>query len=123
MNLIKLTKRENEIMEVLWDNNDKDMTATDIMNASKGISLNTIQQSLQKLLKMNYIYVSKIGKNNKSLVRLYRSLISENEYITAFINQSAYAELATSFIKQTDDDEVLKELIQLIEKKRESLKR
>ncbi|MEJ8738556.1 hypothetical protein WKT02_13995 [Erysipelotrichaceae bacterium HCN-30851] len=38
----KLTKRENEIMEILW-NNDKEMSATDIMNASNGISLNTIQ--------------------------------------------------------------------------------
>ncbi|MEG1475065.1 MAG: BlaI/MecI/CopY family transcriptional regulator [Longicatena sp.] len=123
MKFVKLTRRENEIMEILWDNEDKDMSATDIMNASKGISLNTIQQALQKLLKTDYIYVSEIGKNNKSLVRLYRSLVSEKDYITSFINQSTYAELAVSFIKQTKDDEALEELSQLIDKMRESLKR
>lgn len=122
MKYIKLTKRESEIMEILWDNKDRGMSATDVMNSSNGISLNTIQQSLQKLLKMEYIYVSEIGKSNKSLVRLYRPLVSEKDYIASFINQSTYAELATSFIKQTEDDGILEELSQLIEEKLNSLK-
>ena len=117
----KLTKRENEIMEILW-NNDKEMSATDIMNASNGISLNTIQQTLQKLLKMNYIYVSSVGMNKKALTRLYRPSIEEVDYISAFINESTYAKLASSFITQTKDDKILEELSQLIEDKRKSLK-
>ena len=47
------------------DNNNA-MSANDIMISSNNISLATIQQSLQKLLKMNYVYVSGIGKNQKS---------------------------------------------------------
>lgn len=117
----KLTKRENEIMEILW-NNDKEMSATDIMNASNGISLNTIQQTLQKLLKMNYIYVSSIGMNKKALTRLYRPSIEEVDYISSFINESTYAKLASSFITQTKNDKILEELSQLIEEKRKSLK-
>ena len=117
----KLTKRENEIMEILW-NNDKEMSATDIMNASNGISLNTIQQTLQKLLKMDYIYVSSIGMNKKALTRLYRPSIEEVDYISSFINESTHAKLASSFITQTKDDKILEELSQLIEEKRKSLK-
>lgn len=117
----KLTKRENEIMEILW-NNDKEMSATDIMNASNGISLNTIQQTLQKLLKMNYIYVSSVGMNKKALTRLYRPSIEEVDYISSFINESTYAKLASSFITQAKDDKILEELSQLIEEKRKSLK-
>ena len=60
MSYAKLTKRESEIMEILWDNNNA-MSANDIMISSNNISLATIQQSLQKLLKMNYVYVSGIG--------------------------------------------------------------
>ncbi|MEJ8738577.1 BlaI/MecI/CopY family transcriptional regulator [Erysipelotrichaceae bacterium HCN-30851] len=117
----KLTKRENEIMEILW-NNDKEMSATDIMNASNGISLNTIQQTLQKLLKMNYIYVSSIGMNKKALTRLYRPSVEEADYVSSFINQATQAKLATNFIEQTNDDKVLQELIELIENKRKNLK-
>ena len=51
MKFSKLTKRESEIMSILW-NTDSEMSAIDIMNASDGISLNTIQQTLQKLLKL-----------------------------------------------------------------------
>ena len=47
MSYAKLTKRESEIMEILWDNNNA-MSANDIMISSNNISLATIQQSLQK---------------------------------------------------------------------------
>ena len=53
MSYAKLTKRESEIMEILWDNNNA-MSANDIMISSNNISLATIQQSLQKL-SINFI--------------------------------------------------------------------
>ena len=119
MSYAKLTKRESEIMEILWDNNNA-MSANDIMISSNNISLATIQQSLQKLLKMNYVYVSGIGKNKKAITRLYRPSISEADYISSFINQSTSLKIASNFIEQTEDDEILEELSKLIEKKRKS---
>lgn len=119
MSYAKLTKRESEIMEILWDNNNA-MSANDIMISSNNISLATIQQSLQKLLKMNYVYVSGIGKNKKAITRLYRPSISEADYISSFITQSTSLKIASNFIEQTEDDEILEELIKLIEKKRKS---
>lgn len=119
MSYAKLTKRESEIMEILWDNNNT-MSANDIMISSNNISLATIQQSLQKLLKMNYVYVSGIGKNKKAITRLYRPSISEADYISSFITQSTSLKIASNFIEQTEDDEILEELSKLIEKKRKS---
>ena len=119
MSYAKLTKRESEIMEILWDNNNA-MSANDIMISSNNISLATIQQSLQKLLKMNYVYVSGIGKNKKAITRLYRHSISEADYISSFITQSTSLKIASNFIEQTEDDEILEELSKLIEKKRKS---
>lgn len=119
MSYAKLTKRESEIMEILWDNNNA-MSANDIMISSNNISLATIQQTLQKLLKMNYVYVSGIGKNKKAITRLYRPSISEADYISSFITQSTSLKIASNFIEQTEDDEILEELSKLIEKKRKS---
>lgn len=115
----KLTKRESEVMQILWDN-DEDMSANDIMMKSSGISMTTTQQLLQKLLKMNFVYVSSIGKNKKAITRLYRPSVSEADYISSFINQNTSMKIASNFIEQTDDDEVLDKLSKLIEEKRKS---
>ncbi|WP_282709452.1 BlaI/MecI/CopY family transcriptional regulator [Ligilactobacillus sp. Marseille-Q7487] len=121
MKISKLTKKEEEIMSILWDS-DKPMSANDIMNASNGICLNTVQQTLHKLLKINYIHISNIELNKKSLTRLFRPSIDEADYFSFFINKSAFAKLASNFIKQSDNEETLKELSNLIAKKRAELK-
>lgn len=121
MKFSKLTKREEEIMSILW-NNDEPISANDIVNASNGISLNTVQQTLHKLLEVNYIHVSSVGMNKKSLTRLFRPSIDEADYFSVFINKSAYAKLASYFIKQSDSEETLEELSNLIAKRRAELK-
>ena len=57
MKYIQFTKKENEIMDILWKH-DVAMSANDIKLASKDLSINTIQQTLQKLLEIKY----KIGR-------------------------------------------------------------
>ena len=49
MKYIQFTKKENEIMDVLWKH-DVAMSANDIKLASKDLSINTIQQTLQKII-------------------------------------------------------------------------
>ena len=60
MKYIQFTKKENEIMDILWKH-DIAMSANDIKLASKDLSINTIQQTLQKLLEIKYIKVAGIG--------------------------------------------------------------
>ena len=56
----------------------------------------------------------------KAITRLYRPSISEADYISSFITQSTSLKIASNFIEQTEDDEILEELSKLIEKKRKS---
>ena len=49
MKYIQFTKKENEVMDILWKH-DIAMSANDIKLASKDLSINTIQQTLQKII-------------------------------------------------------------------------
>ena len=64
MKYIQFTKKENEVMDILWKH-DVAMSANDIKIASKDLSINTIQQTLQKLLEIKYIKVAGIGQNKE----------------------------------------------------------
>ncbi len=117
----KLTKRESDIMEVLWKN-ERDMSANDILQASEGMSIYTIQQVLQRLLAYGFIEVASIGNNKKSLMRLYRPAVSEMLYYSSFMSSKTTSELAVNFIEESEDLEILKQLEDLIKRKEKELK-
>ena len=55
MLLDKLTKRENLVMSILWNNNNS-LSAAEIKElCEEEISIYTVQQVLQRLLKKGYI--------------------------------------------------------------------
>lgn len=121
MNYIQFTKKENEIMDILWKNNYA-MSANDIKEASNGLSINTIQQTLQKLLSINYIKVDGIGQNKKAITRLYRPVISEAQYVNSFIGNETRAQISAYFVKNSDDLETIQKLKELILEKEIELK-
>ena len=116
----QLTKRENQIMTILW-NNDHAMSASDIKLSADDLSIYTVQQVLQKLTSMNYIRVSGIGHNKKAITRLYEPAIAQEEYILSFLKDSSALNLATYFIESNNDLEIIKELESLIQKKKKEL--
>lgn len=120
MNYIRLTKRENQIMDILWDYN-QEMSANDIKLASNGLSIYTIQQVLQHLLSIGYIEVAGIGKNNKSITRLYKPIISESEYVSSYIKKDTFAQLAANYIQNNDNLDAINDLEKLIQKKKKEL--
>ena len=54
MSYTQLTKRESQVMDILWKHDQK-MSANDIKLASDGLSIYTISQVLQYLLSIGYI--------------------------------------------------------------------
>ena len=83
----KLSKRENQIMIALW-NSSVPLSASALKkNLDEDVSIYTIQQVLQKLLKKDYIKVDRIVQHEKALMREYVPVISQVEYITSFVNQ------------------------------------
>ena len=110
----KLSKRENQIMIALW-NSSVPLSASDLKkNLDEDVSIYTIQQVLQKLLKKDYIKVDRIVQHEKALMREYVPVISQVEYITSFVNQKTSFELASNFIKETDNLDAIIELEKLI---------
>lgn len=110
----KLSKRENQIMIALW-NSSVPLSASALkINLDEDVSIYTIQQVLQKLLKKDYIKVDRIVQHEKALMREYVPVISQVEYITSFVNQKTSFELASNFIKETDNLDAIIELEKLI---------
>lgn len=110
----KLSKRENQIMIALW-NSSVPLSASALKkNLDEDVSIYTIQQVLQKLLKKDYIKVDRIVQHEKALMREYVPVISQVEYITSFVNQNTSFELASNFIKETDNLDAIIELEKLI---------
>lgn len=110
----KLSKRENQIMIALW-NSSVPLSASALKkNLDEDVSIYTIQQVLQKLLKKDYIKVDRIVQHEKALMREYVPVISQVEYITSFVNQKTSFELASNFIKETDNSDAIIELEKLI---------
>lgn len=113
----KLSKRENQIMIALW-NSSVPLSASALKkNLDEDVSIYTIQQVLQKLLKKDYIKVDRIVQHEKALMREYVPVISQVEYITSFVNQKTSFELASNFIKETDNLDAIIELEKLINTK------
>ena len=64
--------------------------------------------------KKDYIKVDRIVQHEKALMREYVPVISQVEYITSFVNQKTSFELASNFIKETDNLDAIIELEKLI---------
>ncbi len=120
MKLKLLTKRQNEVMSVLW-NSDSALSANQICDIDESLNMNTVQQVLRVLLKMKYIKVSDIGYSNTVLTRLYSPVITRSEYLQFLLGDISAFEITSSLIDQNSNLEELKQLEDLIEKKREEL--
>lgn len=78
-NKYNLTKREKEIMEVLWTS-PKSLVASEIAKEGGGMSLNTVQAILRKLLKNGLIKVNEIVYSGTVLSRSYIPTISPETF-------------------------------------------
>lgn len=108
-------------MDILW-NSAIDLSANDICTLAGNVSIYTIQQVLQRLLKMGYVKVSGIGYNKTSITRKYEPTISQANYIAEYINKQTSYQLASNFIKSSNDISSLNELEELIKEKKKELK-
>ena len=113
-----LTSKENEIMNILWAE-ETPLSAQDICQRCNNFSIYSVQQLLQKLLKSNYIYIVKISHINKSLARLFKAKISQEEYIAFLLgsNKNNIYKTTSYLISNKSDKETLNKLQKLIDKR------
>ena len=77
--MTKLTNREYDILKILWTSEDA-LTASGISERGGGISINTVQATLKKLLKRELIHVDQIVYSGTVLSRAYRPSVSQEDF-------------------------------------------
>lgn len=76
---LKLTGREMDIMNILW-NSQKPLIASEIAEYRSDLTINTVQAVIRKLLKYQLIEVADIVYSGTVLSRSYKPSISSEEY-------------------------------------------
>ena len=121
----KLTKKQLEVMKILW-NNSSPMIASEIEENNPSLNINTIHACLRALLKSEYIKIADIVYSGTVLTRSYTPCVSKEEYFSEsfkdIVGSSPFSLFASLIDSETDAEE-LEQLEQLIAKKKEELKK
>lgn len=122
MGLKVLSTRENQVMSILWASSEY-LSAHQISELCQEMSVYSVQQVLQRLLKLEFIKVAEIGYSGTVLTRLYTPVISQPEYINFLMggNTQSLYQLASYLVLNNTDKEVLQELKDLITKRQKEL--
>ena len=132
MDNISLTENELEIMELLWQEN-RPLSRSEIIEFSpeRSWKASSIHILLNKLLEKDAICVKGFVKTGKNYGRTYFPNITPEEHIVLSLQQnnfykkskkSAVASIFSTLIRDKDiDDELLGELEQMIEERKEQL--
>lgn len=113
---ISLTKRELDIMNILWDS-EAPKTAAMIIKAQPELTMNTVQSVLRKLLKNNFIKVADIVYSGTVLSRSYAPTISREDYILnkmtteyqSLNKKISKTSIISAFLETEDDPEKIKQ--------------
>lgn len=117
MKFNRLTKRENQIMEVFW-NSEKPLSSYEISNEAPELSKSTIQTSLRNLCSAGFIQVAGVSLNKKALTREYAPAISQAEYLLDQLGDEASLQFALHYIEDKANPEDLDKLQEAINAKR-----
>lgn len=122
----RLTKKELEIMKILWDSN-KALVASEIANHGEALNINTVHACLRTLLKKEAIKIDGIVYSGTVLARSYSPVITKENYFDDVYNDilggKKNSMLIRSLIDSQTDLSELETLEKIIaEKKKELIK-
>ena len=120
MKIKLLTKKQNQVMTILWKSKAP-LSAGQINNSDETLNMNTVQQVLHALLKMEYIKVADIGYSNTVLTRLYTPVLSQSEYIQFLLGAKNKIEAVACLIEELSSMAELDQLQELIDQKKKAL--
>ncbi len=121
-----LSKRELDVMNILWAEG-KPLIASEIPKRKQGLSINTVQVVLKKLLKRDFIKVADIVQSGTVLSRSYAPVITPEEYAVNFVTSEVFPFgksgmkarfLNALFDSAENDGELIDELERYIQEKR-----
>lgn len=120
VNRYHLTKREKEVMDILWFASDP-MVASDIARHGNNMTINTVQTILKHLMDAELIKVEKIVYSGNVLSRAYLPAITPEDFEIqrlAFNNDSRNGFSTSRFVaamlsREKDTVKVLSEIEEL----------
>lgn len=128
---IKLSGREQDVMEILWAS-PKAMIASEITKTNETLNINTVNAVLKSLMKKGMIEVADIVYSGTVLTRSYHPLITADEFALMFMenyyqksNQTfSMSNLVASFLDhESNEEQVISELEQMLEERKAQLKK
>lgn len=124
--MIKLTRRQEDIMRILWDA-DRPLIASEIEKMQDDLNINTVQATLRALIKKNAIEVADIVYSGTVLSRSYRPILKRDQVITQYDNVISKIlkdkNLIAQYVDQVNDLDTIKELENLIKEKKKKLEK
>lgn len=123
---IKLTGRELEIMNILWETGIP-MAAKDFLDVNPSLSINTVQWALKTLLNRGYIEVAGVGYSNTVLARNYLPVFSADEYLVNQMMKSNICKnisvegVIAAFLKEKSDKKTIEKLEGILQQYRDDI--
>lgn len=114
-----LSSRQFRIMNILWDS-DRPLLASEI--ATKGsIHISTVQASIKRLEKLEYVEVAEIVHSRNVLARTYHPITTKKEYLNIISSEMQKSELAKesliALVEKEDDKQTLLKIKEIIQDK------
>lgn len=121
MKIDLMTKKELEVMNVLWNSNTP-MSTYDIGVIEPKLLDSTIRQVIQKLLKKGYIEISGVGYTKNSLTRKYVPTFTQAYYLESLSSEKSSLQFVSNYIENSKDLETLDVLDKMIKEKLKEIK-
>lgn len=120
-NRIKLTGRELDVMNVLWEA-ERPLIAKDIVSINSALSINTVNAVIKTLLRKGYIKVAEIVYSGTVLTRSYNIVLTAEEYMVYQITKGIskhfrIEDIVVALLKQEKNKKEAIDKIELMLKK------
>lgn len=122
MKIGMLTKRELQIMQILW-NSATALSVREITSLSDNLSQNTVQAVLRKPVSEHVIEVDGIGQSGTVHTRNFIASLSQEDYFKKIMSPSALKNLVSHFIDSTTETSEIDELASLVREKQKDLRK
>ena len=128
MGKIKLSGRELDVMNVLWES-DKALTAKEISERESSLSINTVRMVVKGLLNKEFIKVSAIVYSGTVLTQSYEPVLNAQEYMINQITQAvkgnvSHVQVMAALLRQDENEiETIEQLEVMLKKRKEEIAR
>lgn len=126
MGKIKLSGRELDVMNVLWES-DKPLTAKEIAERNSSLSINTVRMVVKGLQNREIIKVSSIVYSGTVLTQSYEPVLDAQEYMINQVTEAvkgkiSHVQVMAALLQREENEmETIEQLEAMLKKRREEI--